>query len=121
VCKDKFFIPTILFVYNLFKMDFTQILITVITVAGSTGIWQFISTRYKENKAKEKFETLNSDGVQYRDDLKSRVRNLESLLAQSSEEKDEMREQVLQLTAEVHALRVKVEFLEKENERLKNT
>jgi predicted nuclease with TOPRIM domain len=101
-------------------MDFTQILVTVITVAGSTGIWQFISMRYKEMKEKEKFDTLNSDGVQYRDDLKARVRNLESLLAQSSTEKDEMRQQVLQLTAEVHALRVKVDFLEKENQRLRN-
>ncbi len=99
-------------------MDFTEIIITVITVAGSTGIWQFISTRYKENK--EKFDHINSDGVQYRDDLKHRVRNLEELLSKSSQEKDEMREQVLALTAEVHSLRVKVEFLEKENERLKN-
>ena len=101
-------------------MDFTEIIITVITVAGSTGIWQFISTRYKENKEKEKCDHINSDGVQYRDDLKHRVRNLEELLSKSSQEKDEMREQVLALTAEVHSLRVKVEFLEKENERLKN-
>ena len=101
-------------------MDFTQILITVITVAGSTGIWQFISTRYKENREKEKFDHINSDGVQFRDDLKARVRNLESLLAQSADEKDELRNQVLQLTAEVHTLRVKVDFLEKENERLNN-
>jgi len=58
--------------------------------------------------------------VQFRDDLKSRVRNLETLLAQSADEKEELRSQVLQLTAEVHALRVKVDFLERENERLKS-
>ncbi len=58
--------------------------------------------------------------MQYRDDLKHRVRNLESLLAQSSDDKEELRNQVLTLTAEVNALRVKVEFLEKENDRLKN-
>jgi predicted nuclease with TOPRIM domain len=58
--------------------------------------------------------------VQYRDDLKDRVRNLEHLLAQSADEKDELREQILTLIAEVNALRVKVEFLTKENERLKN-
>lgn len=101
-------------------MDVNQIILTLITVAGSTGIWQFISTRYKTQKEKEKFDQVNSDGMQYRDDLKARVRNMESLLAQSSEEKDLMRKQVLNLTAEVHALRVKVDFLEKENERLKN-
>ena len=101
-------------------MDVNQIILTLITVAGSTGIWQFISTRYKTQKEKEKFDQVNSDGMQYRDDLKARVRNMESLLAQSSEEKDLMRKQVLNLTAEVHSLRVKVDFLEKENERLKN-
>ncbi len=58
--------------------------------------------------------------MQYRDDLKNRVRNLEALLAASSDEKDELRNQVLALTQEVSALRVKVEYLEKENDRLKN-
>ncbi len=62
----------------------------------------------------------NSDGVQYRDDLKNRVSILESLLTKSSDEKDTLRDQVLALVAEVNTLRVKVEFLEKENERLKN-
>lgn len=57
--------------------------------------------------------------MQYRDDLKNRVRNLESLLAQSAQEKDDMRDKILKLTEEVSALRMKVEFLEKENERLK--
>ena len=42
------------------------------------------------------------------------------MLSESSNDKDELRNQVLELTAEVNALRVKVEFLEKENERLKN-
>ena len=58
--------------------------------------------------------------MQYRDDLKDRVKNLESLLAKSSEEKDELRDKVLELTARVSELSVKVEFLAKENERLKN-
>jgi predicted nuclease with TOPRIM domain len=58
--------------------------------------------------------------VQYRDDLKNRVRNLEAMLANSSDEKEDLRKQVLILTEEVSALRIKVEFLEKENDRLKN-
>ena len=45
---------------------------------------------------------------------------MESLLAKSADEKDELRDKVLELTGEVQALRVKVEFLEKENDRLKN-
>jgi len=40
-------------------------------------------------------------------------------LAESSDEKDDLRDKVLKLTEEVSALRIKVEFLERENERLK--
>ena len=100
--------------------NITQIIITVVSVAGTAGIWQFLQARLKVKSEERKSELENNDGVQYRDDLKNRVRNMEALLAASATEKDELREQVLALTAEVHALRVKVEFLEKENDRLKN-
>jgi uncharacterized protein HemX len=97
-----------------------QIILTVIGVLGSGAAWKYFEARLKTKSQEKKDELENSDSVQYRDDLKHRVRNLETLLSQNGEEKDELREQVLALTAEVHALRVKVEFLEKENERLKN-
>lgn len=100
--------------------DYTQIIITALTVLGSAGIWQFLQARLKVRSEERKSQLENNDGVQYRDDLKNRVRNLEELLANSSYEKDELRNQVLALTQEVSALRVKVEFLEKENDRLKN-
>jgi len=100
--------------------NITQIIITVATVAGSAGIWKFFEARLRVKSEEKKSEIENSDGVQYRDDLKNRVRNLEQLLATSADEKDELRNQVLLLTQEVSALRVKVEFLERENDRLKN-
>ena len=100
--------------------NLTQIIITVVSVAGTAGIWQFLQTRLKVKSAERKSELENNDGVQYRDDLKNRVRNLEALLASSATEKDELRDQVLALTQEVSALRVKVEYLEKENDRLKS-
>lgn len=100
--------------------NITQIIITLATVAGSAGIWKFFEARLKVKSEEKKSELENSDGVQYRDDLKDRVRNMEALLARSADEKDELRSQVLLLTQEVSALRVKVEFLEKENDRLKN-
>ena len=100
--------------------NITQIIITLATVLGSAGIWKFLEARLKAKTNLKKTEIENSDGVQYRDDLKNRVRNLESMLANSSDEKDALRQQVLDLVAEVNTLRVKVEFLEKENERLKN-
>lgn len=100
--------------------NWVQIVITIVGVLGSTSIWKYMEARLKVKSDEKKSDLENSDGVQYRDDLKDRVRNLESLLAQSADEKDELRNQVLTLTAEVHALRVKVEYLEKENDRLKN-
>lgn len=97
-----------------------QIVLTIIGVLGSGAIWKYLEARLKTKSQEKQSELENSDSVQYRDDLKHRVRNLEALLSKNGEEKDELREQVLALTAEVHALRVKVDFLEKENERLKN-
>jgi len=98
----------------------TQIIITLATVAGSAGIWKFFEARLKVKSEEKKSQLENSDGVQYRDDLKNRVRNLEAMLANSADEKDELRNKVLTLTEEVSALRIKVEYLEKENDRLKN-
>ena len=97
-----------------------QIILTVIGVLGSGAIWKYLEARLKTNSQDKREQRQNSDSVQYRDDLKHRVRNLEALLSQNGEEKDQLREQVLALTAEVNALRVKVEFLEKENDRLKS-
>lgn len=100
--------------------QYSQIIITIITVAGSAGIWKFMEARLKNKSEEKRFDHSNSDGVQYRDDLKDRVKRLETLLEQTSDEKDELQKQIVGLTAEVHALRVKVEFLDKENDRLKS-
>ena len=67
----------------------------------------------EENKADRSEQNM------YRDDLKQRVKRLEQLLEISANEKDTMRAQILALTQEVSELRVKVTFLEKENNRLK--
>lgn len=98
--------------------NLTTILVSVITVLFSAGAWKFY-----ENRLKLKVETYKNEKneqTMYRDDLKDRVKKLEELLTESSKEKDEMRYQILILTKEVSELRVKVSFLEKENERLKN-
>lgn len=100
--------------------DYVQIIITIVGVLGSASIWKFMEARMKLKAEQRSEDNRNDDGIQYRDDLKNRVRNMEALLAKSSEEKDELRDNVLNLTAQVSELKVKVEFLEKENERLKN-
>ena len=98
--------------------NITTVIVTIVTVLFSAGAWKFYEARMKlksEEKADEK-----TDQNMYRDDLRERVRKLETLLSESSDEKDKMRNQILELTGEVAELKTKVEFLEKENERLKN-
>jgi hypothetical protein len=62
--------------------------------------------------AKEKDEDF------IRHDCKDRIAKLEALLANSSKEKDEMRLMILDLTRQVTELRVTVDFLRMENDKL---
>ena len=96
----------------------TTVLVTMITVLFSAGAWKFYEKRIKLKTDLERED--RTDQNMYRDDLRDRVRRLEQLLTDSAIEKDVMREQILSLTKEVSALHVKVEYLEKENQRLKN-
>ena len=100
-------------------MDFANIVITIVTVLGSGAAFQFYTNKMKLRAEERKEEMFNNDTHLYRDDLKNRVRNMEELLARSADEKDELRQRILDLTAEVHSLRVKVDFLERENQALK--
>lgn len=85
------------------------VLATVVTVLGSTGAWAFYERRYRQ---KEKVENF------MKDECRERIAKLEVLLERSAEEKDEMRGTILNLTAQVAELRVKVQYLESENEDL---
>jgi predicted RNase H-like nuclease (RuvC/YqgF family) len=86
-----------------------SVLITAITVLGGTGAW-----RYYEKRALNK----ERDDEFIRHDCKDRISKLEGLLESASKEKDDLRMMVLNLTNEVAALSVKVEYLTKENEEL---
>ena len=98
--------------------NLTTVLVTIMTVLFSAGAWKFYEKRIKLKTELERED--RTDQNMYRDDLRDRVRRLEQLLTDSAIEKDVMREQILSLTKEVSALHVKVEYLEKENQRLKN-
>jgi phage shock protein A len=80
-----------------------SVLITALTVLGGTSAF-----RYYEKRAMRK----ERDDEFIRHDCKDRIAKLEALLESSSREKDELRSMVLELTKEVAALRVKVEFFE---------
>jgi hypothetical protein len=86
-----------------------SVLITAITILGGTGAWRFYEKRAMRREKDEEF---------IRHDCKDRITKLETLLIESSKEKDELRTMVLALTKEVAALGVKVEYLTKENDKL---
>jgi len=87
----------------------------------STGaIWQYLQFRQKTKLEEKKYDLETSADTMYRDDLKERVKNLENLLTVASLEKDKMRDEIKELIAEVHSLRTEVDYLKKENERLKD-
>jgi hypothetical protein len=80
------------------------VLMTAITVLGSAAAFRFYEKRSMRKERDEEF---------IRHDCKDRISKLEALLAESAKEKDELRNIVLQLTAQVAELRTKVEFLSK--------
>lgn len=99
--------------------NINQVLITIAAVAGSAGIWKFAEARLKVRAEQKKLETTNNDGLQYRDDLKARVKKLEDQLDEKEKAEDDLRKQILELTKELATLRERVMHLEKENDRLK--
>ena len=86
-----------------------SVLITAITVLGGTTAFRFYEKRAMRKERDEEF---------IRHDCKDRITKLETLLQESSKEKDELRSMVLALTKEVAALSVKVEYLTRENDKL---
>jgi peptidoglycan hydrolase CwlO-like protein len=86
------------------------VLITAITVLGSTSAF-----RYYERRALHK----ERDDDFIRHDCKDRIAKLEALLEESAKEKDDLRNLILKLTSEVAELRTKVDYLTLENGKLK--
>jgi len=86
-----------------------SVLITAITVLGGTGAWRYYEKRALNKERDEEF---------IRHDCKDRISKLEGLLEAAGREKDELRMMVLELTKEVAALGVKVEYPTKENDKL---
>ena len=78
------------------------VLITAITVLGGSAAWRYYEKRALHRERDDDF---------IRHDCKDRISKLEALLDQSSKEKDEMRAQILELVAEVAALRTEIKYL----------
>ena len=87
----------------------TTIIITTLTVAGGAGAWKFYEFLIRNRREKEK-ETMVEQNM-YRDDLRNRVEKLES-------DKESCQDQLRDITAELAAIKVKLDFIERENDRL---
>jgi hypothetical protein len=79
-----------------------SVLITAITVLGGTTAFRFYERRSMRKERDDEF---------IRHDCKDRIAKLEVLLERSSIEKDEMRQQILTLVAEVASLRTELKYL----------
>lgn len=86
-----------------------SVLITAVTILGGGSAWRYYERRAMHKEKDEDF---------IRHDCKDRISKLEALLESAGKEKDDLRQLVLNLTKEVAALGVKVEYLTKENEAL---
>ena len=87
-------------------MEYTTIITTLITCLFGAGAWKFYTYLVK-SKAKQRTETIDQHNV-YRDDLRARVEKLEN-------DKDSCVDELSEVKAELAALKVKIEFLEKYN------
>ena len=93
------------------------VIITALTVLFSAEAWRYYRSRLNINYNKESMAEKRERA--YVDSLEQRVCKLEDLLGSSSAEKDDLRDKVIDLTAEVATLRERVKSLEAENDRLK--
>jgi hypothetical protein len=85
------------------------VIITAITTLGGAGAW-----RYYERRAEEK----KDDDRWVKNECQSRITKLETLLEQSSKEKDELRSMVLKLSVQVAELTTKIAYLETQNKKV---
>jgi len=99
------------------EQNIVNILIAVISGLSSVGAWKFYETKIKVNAEVELSpQKANENFIK---DLQARVAKLEALLIESSEEKDTMREKITELSSEISGLKVKIKFLESDNENLR--
>ena len=87
-----------------------SVLITAITVLGGSAAWRFYEKRADRKDKDEEF---------IRHDCRDRIAKLEALLEKASQEKDELRLQILKLVSEVAKLQTEVKYLNDANRNIK--
>ena len=91
--------------------NYITIIITVLSVLGGAGSWKFYEFLIRNKRDKQK-EDKSEQNI-YRDDLMARVERLEK-------DKNEQTEELMKVKVEAAGLKMKVEFLERELDRIKS-
>lgn len=94
-----------------------QTIITIVTVLGSAGAWQFYQSRMKLRHEERKED--KGEQTLFRDDLRERVAVLEQKLEEAYAEKEKTQQRLAVVMTELAEYKVRLEFLEKENDRLR--
>ena len=97
--------------------NLSTVLITLITVAGSAGAWKFYEAKLRF-KHQKKEESLRENTL-FREDLRDRVYKLEKKLSEKEKENQQLQLQITELKTQLAEYTVRLEFLEKENLRLR--
>lgn len=93
------------------------VVITVITVLGSSSAWRFYE-KHLETKAKQKEKMLlaaEKERAELKDNLRERVAILEAKLEKAEVRNIELHQEMLRLIEKIAILKTEVEFLRKEN------
>lgn len=98
-------------------VDFVSIGITLLTILGGGAIWKYLEKRLNYKLEERKIE--NKEDFMHINDLRNRIEKLEKLLRVSADEKDELRNEIIRLTAETATMKTEIEYLAKENQLLR--
>jgi hypothetical protein len=99
-------------------MDHWTIISSVVSALFGGALWKYMSHRLSAEHQIKKLD-YQTEGVLL-GNLIDRVSKLESLLINSSQEKEAMRLQINELTVQVTELKVEIKFLREENQRLRD-
>ena len=91
----------------------TQIVLAVVTLLGSAGIWKYADARLRVKAELRKEEQSSNDTVLYRDDLKSRVEEMDKALKEAHKELLALTEKVAKLETENSFLRREIDILKR--------
>lgn len=91
----------------------TQIVLAVVTLLGSAGIWKYAEARLRVKAELRKEEQSTNDTVLYRDDLRNRVEEMDKALKEAHKELLELTQKVAKLETENSFLRREIDILKR--------